>query len=88
MCAAYSDLCVKHKKIFAHEHTIYTASSLQSHLNAEHRYCEYCRQYFYSDDELWVHMRDNHEQCHICKANSEDGRWRYYRDYRMLVRLG
>ncbi|WFD33342.1 RING-type E3 ubiquitin transferase [Malassezia cuniculi] len=78
------DLCVKHKKIFAHEHTIYTASSLQSHLNSEHRYCEYCRQYFYSDDELWVHMRDNHEQCHICKNRSDDGRWRYYRDYRML----
>lgn len=78
------DLCVQHKKIFAHEHTLFTASSLQAHLAAEHRHCEYCRQHYYSDDELWVHMRDRHEQCHICKNRSEDERWRYYKDYRML----
>ncbi|WFD17864.1 RING-type E3 ubiquitin transferase [Malassezia caprae] len=78
------DLCVQHKKIFAHEHTLFTASSLQAHLSAEHKYCEYCRQHYYSDDELWVHMRDRHEQCHICKNRSEDERWRYYKDYRML----
>lgn len=78
------DLCIKHKKIFSHEHNVYTAASLQGHLSAEHRYCEYCRQHFYSDDELWVHMRDRHEQCHICKSRSEEERWRYYKDYRML----
>ena len=80
------DLCIKHKKIFAHEHTLFTSASLQAHLSSEHRYCEYCHQHFYSDDELWVHMRDKHEQCHICKAHSEneDERWRYYQDYRML----
>lgn len=78
------DLCIKHKKIFSHEHAVYTAASLQEHLSAEHRYCEYCRQHFYSDDELWVHMRDRHEQCHICKGRSEEERWRYYKDYRML----
>ena len=78
------DLCIKHKKIFSHEHTLYTAASLQAHLTNEHHYCEYCRQHFYSDDELWVHMRDNHEQCHICKHRSEEERWRYYKDYRML----
>lgn len=78
------DLCVQHKKIFAHEHTLFTSTSLQAHLAAEHRHCEYCRQHFYSDDELWVHMRDRHEQCHICKNRSEDERWRYYKDYRML----
>ncbi|WFC98713.1 RING-type E3 ubiquitin transferase [Malassezia yamatoensis] len=78
------DLCIKHKKIFSHEHSIYTAASLQEHLTSDHRYCEYCRQHFYSDDELWVHMRDRHEQCHICKSRSEEERWRYYKDYRML----
>lgn len=78
------DLCVQHKKIFAHEHALYTATSLQAHLAEEHRYCEYCRQHYYSDDELWVHMRDRHEQCHICKNRSEEERWRYYKDYRML----
>lgn len=80
------DLCIKHKKIFAHEHSLFTAASLQSHLSSEHRYCEYCHEHFYSDDELWVHMRDRHEQCHICKAHSEneDERWKYYQDYKML----
>ncbi|WFD29139.1 RING-type E3 ubiquitin transferase [Malassezia sp. CBS 17886] len=78
------DLCVSHKKIFSHEHAVYTASSLQAHLSAEHRYCEYCRRHFYSDDELWVHMRDRHEQCHICKSRGAEERWRYFRDYAML----
>lgn len=78
------DLCIKHKKIFSHEHAVYTAASLQEHLSDEHRYCEYCRQHFYSEDELWVHMRDRHEQCHICKSRSEEERWRYFRDYPML----
>ncbi|PKI85808.1 hypothetical protein MVES_000632 [Malassezia vespertilionis] len=78
------DLCVQHKKIFSHEHVLYTASSLQNHLADEHRYCEYCKQHFYSDDELYVHMRDRHEQCHICKARSDEERYRYYKDYRML----
>lgn len=78
------ELCIRHKKIFSHEHSLFTAASLQAHLSSEHRYCEFCHQHFYSDDELWVHMRDRHEQCHICKARSEEERWNYYRDYDML----
>lgn len=80
------ELCMSHKKIFAHEHQLFTAASLQAHNSSEHRYCEYCHKHYYSDDELWVHMRDSHEQCHICKSRSEEERWRYYKDYRMLVR--
>jgi hypothetical protein len=31
-------------------------------------------------------MRDRHEQCHLCKAKGgEEERWRYYKDYNMLV---
>ncbi|KAN0062935.1 hypothetical protein ACQY0O_004756 [Thecaphora frezii] len=81
------DLCVRHKKIFSHEHTLHTSQSLQAHMNKEHGHCEYCNQYFYSDDELFVHMRDRHEQCHICKARgTEAERWRYFRNYAQLER--
>lgn len=78
-------LCISNKKIFAHEHTLHTEQSLVAHEKAEHRLCEYDRQLFYSDDELFTHMRDRHEQCHICKASgSDEERWKYYRDYDML----
>ena len=81
------DLCIKHKKIFTHEHTLHTSQSLAAHMRQDHRFCEYCHQHFYSDDELFVHMRDRHEQCHICKASgTAEERWKYYRDYNMLER--
>lgn len=55
-------------------------------MSNDHRLCEYCRENFYSDDELFIHMRDRHEQCHICKARGgEAERWKYFRDYTMLV---
>lgn len=80
-----SDLCIKNKKIFSHEHEMHTQQSLASHMKADHRFCEYCHTHFYSDDELYTHMRDKHEQCHICKASgSETERWQYFRDYNML----
>ncbi|CAO1626040.1 unnamed protein product [Sympodiomycopsis kandeliae] len=79
------DLCIRNKKIFAHEHTLHTTQSLTAHMKQDHRFCEYCANYFYSDDELFVHMRDRHEQCHICKASGNEAeRWKYYKDYNML----
>ncbi|KAL9935531.1 hypothetical protein V8E36_005879 [Tilletia maclaganii] len=79
------DLCIRFKKIFAHEHELHTSQSLQAHMGKDHGRCDYCKEYFYSDDELYVHMRDNHEQCHICKARGgEAERWMYYHDYAML----
>lgn len=78
-------LCITNKKIFAHEHTLHTEQSLIAHERSEHRLCEYDRQLFYSDDELFAHMRDRHEQCFICKnRGTEEERWKYYRDYDML----
>lgn len=82
-----SDLCVRNKKIFAHEHTLHTHASLNAHIEEEHGKCDFCREQFYGDDELFVHMRDRHEQCHICKARGgEAERWRYFKDYNMLER--
>jgi len=34
-----------------------------------HPLCEFCRECFFSDDELYVHMRERHEECFICKRN-------------------
>ncbi|KAI8332035.1 hypothetical protein BC941DRAFT_437306 [Chlamydoabsidia padenii] len=92
------DLCIKNKKIFSHEHTLYTHSQLNKHykvgdkeaLNKEdddsgfkgHPECHFCRESFYGDDELFVHCRDKHEQCHICVRNGV--RHEYYADYNGL----
>ncbi|PWY99284.1 hypothetical protein BCV70DRAFT_144319, partial [Testicularia cyperi] len=81
------ELCIRNKKIFAHEHTLHTSQSLRAHMDTEHRLCGFCNDFYYGDDELFVHMRDKHEQCHICKARgSEAERWKYYENYRMLER--
>lgn len=78
-------LCIDNKKIFAHEHTLHTSQSLNAHMESDHAYCHFCKEYFYSDDEIYVHMRSAHEQCHICKeSDNEARRFEYYRDYKML----
>lgn len=36
-CVFYSDLCIRHKKIFAHEHTLYNPKQLLLHVPAMKR---------------------------------------------------
>ncbi|KAI7871344.1 hypothetical protein BDF14DRAFT_1691282, partial [Spinellus fusiger] len=74
------DLCTRHKKIFAHEHTLYTYTQLQKHCKQGdkgvakdddtgfkgHPECQFCRINFYGNDELYEHCRDKHEECHLC----------------------
>lgn len=83
-----SDLCIRFKKVFAHEHILYHPSQLPIHLpsiprrnvnknalqdqNVEggiHPLCQFCRECFFGDDELFAHMREKHEECFICKRN-------------------
>ena len=82
-----SDLCIRSKKVFSHEHVLYPPNVLPLHLpsmyhkinqrampkeqieGGVHPMCEFCRECFFSDDELYQHMRQNHEECFVCKRN-------------------
>ncbi|KAJ7453217.1 hypothetical protein FB451DRAFT_1145061 [Mycena latifolia] len=85
------DLCIRHKKVFAHEHALYPPNLLPLHLpsmlsssraskpakgkdkdreqieGGTHPLCEFCRECYFGDDELFAHMRDAHEECFVCK---------------------
>ncbi|KAI6138107.1 hypothetical protein BKA82DRAFT_4250547 [Pisolithus tinctorius] len=94
------DLCLRFKKVFAHEHTLYPPNILPFHLPSKlhrshkqqqpkepveggiHPLCEFCRECFFSDDELYVHMRERHEECFICKRN--EIRDQYFHNYECL----
>ncbi len=34
-----------------------------------HPLCQFCRECFFGDDELYKHMRENHEECLLCNRN-------------------
>ncbi|KAJ3761707.1 hypothetical protein EV360DRAFT_37272 [Lentinula raphanica] len=74
------DLCIRSKKVFAHEHVLYTYQQLRVHLpsinnttnqpeGGIHPLCEFCRECFAGDDDLYSHMRERHEECFICKRD-------------------
>ena len=97
LIASNSDLCTRNKKVFTHEHELFTFSELRKHEKfgddhpgAEdqtgfrgHPECGFCRQRFYGDDELYAHCRDKHERCHICDKRN-GGKTQYYVDYNSL----
>ncbi|KAJ7065851.1 hypothetical protein C8F01DRAFT_1126790 [Mycena amicta] len=102
------DLCIRQKKVFAHEHTLYPPNILPLHLpsmltNARpgarggkgkdtneqqqieggvHPLCEFCRECFFGDDEMYRHMRETHEECFICKRNDVPDQ--YFMNYAAL----
>ncbi|KAL1852252.1 hypothetical protein Plec18170_005977 [Paecilomyces lecythidis] len=92
------DLCTRNKKVFTHEHQLFTAAELRKHekygdnnpgeINQSgfrgHPECGFCRQRFYGDDELYSHCRDKHERCHICDRRSGNRQQQYYIDYNAL----
>ena len=94
------DLCVRNKKVFAHEHTLFTQQELRKHekfgddnpgavdqsgFNG-HPECGFCRERFYGDDELYAHCRDKHERCHLCDRRTGGQNPQYYLDYDALER--
>ncbi|KAI8981680.1 hypothetical protein BDF20DRAFT_818127 [Mycotypha africana] len=90
------DLCLRNKKIFSHEHTLYTNAQLPKHyregdasFNKEdetgftgHPECVFCRTRFYGGDELFEHCRIKHEQCHLCVKHGIQHQ--YYANYNSL----
>ncbi|OBT57367.1 hypothetical protein VE04_02822 [Pseudogymnoascus sp. 24MN13] len=91
------DLCTRHKKVFTHEHDLFTDKELQMHMSKGddnpgakdqsgfkgHPLCSFCGQRFYGDDELYVHCRQKHERCFLCdRADSRNPH--YYVNYESL----
>ena len=92
------DLCTRNKKVFTHEHELFTHAELKKHEKfgddnpgaidqsgfKGHPECGFCRQRFYGDDELFTHCRDRHEKCHICDRHNRGRSQQYYVDYNAL----
>lgn len=93
-----SDLCTRNKKVFTHEHDLFTPADLAKHKKfgddnpgaidqsgfKGHPECGFCRQRFYGDDELFVHCREKHERCHICDRQNQNRQQQYFVDYDSL----
>lgn len=77
------DLCCSFKKIFSHEHTLFTGRDLVRHKIDEHMMCDFCNIGFYDADALYAHCRDRHEECFVCVKNGI--RHQYHRNYDRLV---
>ncbi|KAI1643221.1 uncharacterized protein F4817DRAFT_265046 [Daldinia loculata] len=91
------DLCTRNKKVFTHEHELFTDKELEKHMRhgddrpgavdqtgfKGHPLCAFCGQRFYDDDKLYEHCRSKHERCFLC--DRQDPRQpHYYRDYNAL----
>lgn len=94
------DLCTRNKKVFTHEHELFTHAELKRHEKygddnpgavdqsgfKGHPECGFCRERFYGDDELYAHCRDKHERCHLCDRRTGGQNPQYYLDYDALER--
>ena len=92
------DLCTRNKKVFTHEHELFTFGELRKHEKfgddnpgaidqsgfKGHPECGFCRLRFYGDDELYTHCREKHERCHICDRRNGGRNPQYYRNYQEL----
>ncbi|KAK5693730.1 hypothetical protein LTR97_010300 [Elasticomyces elasticus] len=92
------DLCTRNKKVFTHEHELFTQQDLRKHEKygddnpgaidqsgfKGHPECGFCRQRFYGDDELYAHCRDKHERCHVCDRRDGGANPQYYVNYEAL----
>lgn len=91
------DLCTRNKKVFTHEHELFSDKELEKHMRhgddkpgaadqtgfKGHPLCGFCGERFYDDDKLYEHCRMKHERCFIC--DRQDSRTpHYYQDYNAL----
>lgn len=89
-------LCLEGRKVFICEQKLYTKAQLNQHINTGdsevdgtenerggfmgHPMCEFCRNPFYGDNELYLHMSTEHYTCHIC-LRQHPGQYEYYKNY-------
>ncbi|KAJ4408886.1 hypothetical protein N0V82_009616, partial [Gnomoniopsis sp. IMI 355080] len=91
------DLCTRNKKVFTHEHELFTDKELHKHMAhgddkpgdvaqtgfRGHPLCAFCGERFYDDDKLYDHCRHKHERCFLC--DRRDSRTpHYYQNYDAL----
>jgi hypothetical protein len=93
------DLCTRNKKVFTHEHELFTYPELRKHEKfgddnpgaqdqtgfKGHPECGFCKKRFYGDDELFAHCRDQHERCFLCDRRNEGRRPQYFLNYDSLA---
>ncbi|KAI3392692.1 hypothetical protein diail_5292 [Diaporthe ilicicola] len=91
------DLCTRNKKVFTHEHELFTDKALHKHMAhgddrpgdvaqtgfKGHPLCGFCGERFYDDDKLYEHCRNKHERCFICDRRDSRSP-HYYQDYDAL----
>ncbi|RYP61281.1 hypothetical protein DL769_007777 [Monosporascus sp. CRB-8-3] len=91
------DLCTRNKKVFTHEHELFTDKELEKHMDRGddrpgavdqtgfkgHPKCDFCRQRFYDADKLYEHLRERHERCFLCDRQ-DPRRPHYYLNYDSL----
>ncbi|XP_068662009.1 E3 ubiquitin-protein ligase hel2-like [Aristolochia californica] len=92
-------LCLEGRKVFICEQKLYTRAQLSQHISTGdsvvdgseedrggfmgHPMCEFCRNPFYGDNELYMHMSTEHYTCHICQRQNP-GQYEYYKNYNDL----
>lgn len=90
------ELCLEGRKVFICEQKLYDRAQLNQHKRtgdsevdgteserggfAGHPMCEFCRNPFYGENELYSHMSTEHYTCHICLRRNP-GQYEYYKDY-------
>ncbi|PSR92303.1 hypothetical protein BD289DRAFT_406108 [Coniella lustricola] len=91
------DLCTRNKKVFTHEHELFTDKNLHKHMAhgddrpgdvaqtgfKGHPLCGFCGERFYDDDKLYEHCRNKHERCFICDRRDSRSP-HYYLNYEKL----
>ncbi|KAK5713676.1 hypothetical protein LTR15_011376 [Elasticomyces elasticus] len=70
------DLCTRNKRVFTHEHELFTQQDLRQHEKDGdgsdfhgHPECGLCMMRFFGVDELEAHVLKKHEQCMVCEGN-------------------
>ncbi|PNY23555.1 E3 ubiquitin-protein ligase hel2 [Tolypocladium capitatum] len=91
------DLCTRNKKVFTHEHELFSDKELERHMRhgddkpgaadqtgfKGHPLCGFCGERFYDDDKLYEHCRMKHERCFLCDRR-DSRKPHYYMDYNAL----